>query len=110
MSSQVKKLNKMKQKVAENLPALTEVLRGTFIKWRQVCARRSCKCHKSKKYQHGPFYRVSFSKKGRSHHIYVPLKDKKKIKIWVDNYNKLWQGIEEISQINIKLIRLGATK
>lgn len=105
MNNRVKKVYKMKQKIAQNLPPLTEVLRGTFIKLYQVCARGNCRCHKSKKYRHGPFYRVSFSKKGRSYHIYVPLKDRKKVKIWVDNYNKLWQGIENISALNIKLIQ-----
>jgi len=92
------------------MPSLTEVLRGTFIKWYQVCARDNCKCHKNKKYRHGPFYRVSYSKKGRSYHIYVPLKDKNRVRNWVNNYNKLWKGIERISNINIKLIRLGTTK
>jgi hypothetical protein len=96
--------------MAENLPPLDEILRGTFIKWYQVCARRSCPCHKSRKYQHGPFYRVSYSKKGRSYHIYVPIKDKKRVETWVDNYNKIWQGIEDISEINIKLIRMGNKK
>ncbi len=100
----------MKQKIAKILPPLTEVLRGTFIEWNQICARHTCKCHKSKKYQHGPFYRVSYFKNGRSYHIYVPLKDKQKIKIWTDNYNKVWKGIEDILELNIKLIMEGTTK
>lgn len=107
MQDKIQKLHKMKQKIAEALPPFTEVLRGTFIEWSQVCARNTCKCHKSKRHQHGPFYRVSYSKAGKSYHIYVPLKDKKKIKIWTNNYNKLWQGIEDISELNIKLIRTG---
>jgi len=40
----------------------------------------------------------------------VPLKDKNRIETWVDNYNKIWQGIEDISEINIKLIRIGTKK
>jgi len=110
MNNQVQKLNKLKQEVSKKLPALTKVLRGTFIEWYQVCARKDCKCHKSKKYQHGPFYRVSYSKGNRSYHIYVPLKGRKKIEKWVNNYNKIWQGIEDISELNIKLIRAGISK
>jgi len=105
MQSQRQRLNKKKQNITSKLPPLTEILRGTFIEWWQVCARSNCKCHKSRKYQHGPFYRVSYSKGNRSYHVYVPLKDKEKIKTWVNNYNKLWQGIEDISALNIKLIR-----
>jgi len=110
MRNRIQRLNEIKQKMAEKLPPLNEVLRGTFIEWHQVCARRNCKCHKSKKYRHGPFYRVSYFKNGRAHHIYVPLKDKNRIETWVDNYNKIWQGIEDISEINIKLIRIGTKK
>lgn len=106
MANKVKELNARKQKIVDGLPPLTELLRGTFIKWYQVCARKGCKCHKGKKYRHGPYYRISFTKGNRTHHIYVPFKNIDKAKRWVKNYNKLWQAIEEISAINIKLIHL----
>lgn len=110
MKRQIEKLKALKQSKIAKLPPLSEVLRGTFIKWYQVCARKSCKCHKDKKYRHGPFYRVSYFKGSRSYHVYVPLKDKEKVKVWVNNYNKLWKGIEDISELNIKLIRLESKK
>jgi hypothetical protein len=40
----------------------------------------------------------------------VPLKDKTKVKSLVPNYRKLWKGIEDISEINIKLIAAGTKK
>lgn len=94
-----------KQKIVKDLPLLTELIRGTFIKWYQVCARKECKCHKDRRFQHGPYYRVSYSKGKRSYHIYVPLDEKDKIKEMVNNYEKLWKAIEKISALNIKLIR-----
>jgi hypothetical protein len=30
---------------------------------------------------------------------------KKEVEKWVDNYAKFWQGIENISALNIKIIR-----
>jgi len=109
-TKQMQKLNQQKQKIIKQLPSLGEILRGTFIKCYLKCIRPNCKCHKGKKYEHGPYYRVSYGKGKRVHHIYVPLKDKKKVKTWVNNYNKIWQGIENISDINIRLIRAGANK
>lgn len=108
--SQIKKLYKRKQEVIKQLPPLSEVLRGTFIKCYLECIRPNCKCHKDKRYRHGPYYRVSYGKSGRIHHIYVPLSMKKTIKKWTTNYNKIWHGIEDISKINIKLIRTGNKK
>lgn len=104
---QTKKLNKKKWKVVKQLPPLTEILRGTFIECYLECIRPNCKCHKDKKYRHGPYYRVSYGKGKLVHHIYVPLKMKKVVQKWTINYNKLWQAIEDISELNIKLIREG---
>lgn len=104
---EIKELLKQKQKVAKQLPSLTEILRGTFIKCYLECIRPNCKCHKDKKYRHGPYCRVSYGKHKRMHHIYVPLYLEKKVKRWTNNYKKLWDGIEDISDINIKLIRKG---
>jgi len=39
------------------------------------------------------------------HHIYVPLKMKSAVKRWTDNYREIWDGIEKISALNIRLIR-----
>jgi len=99
-------LNKKKEMLSKGLPSITEVMRGTFIKWYGECKNPKCKCRKDKSYRHGPYYRVSYSKDGRTHHVYVPLKGEKKIRVWVENYQKIWNAIEEISAINIQIIRL----
>lgn len=47
MENKIQKLIKKKQGIiAQNPPPLTEIFKGTFIKWYQVCARDKCKCHK----------------------------------------------------------------
>ncbi len=98
-------LTMKKREVIKQLPPLTELLRGTFIESYLECIRPNCKCHKDKKYRHGPYYRVSYGKGKQVHHIYVPLKMKKVVQKWTINYNKLWQAIEDISVLNIKIIR-----
>lgn len=105
MEEKIKIIERKKQELIKGLPSLKKVLRGTFIEWYQVCARANCKCHKDKKYRHGPFYRVSYSKGGRSHHIYVSSKEKKQAEEWTENYNKLWEGIEAISELNIQILK-----
>ncbi|MGC9066709.1 MAG: DUF6788 family protein, partial [Candidatus Ratteibacteria bacterium] len=102
----IERLNKEKQKVIKELPPLDKLMRGTFIQCYLVCIRASCKCHKAKKYRHGPYYRVSYGKEGRMHHVYVPVKMKKEVMQWTENYGKLWEAIEKISELNIKLLRI----
>lgn len=102
----IEKLNKEKQRVIKELPPLDKVMRGTFIESYLECMRKNCKCHKAKKYRHGPYYRVSYGKEGRMRHVYVQLKMKEEVKQWIENYRKLRKAIEKISDINSRIIRL----
>ncbi len=103
----VEKLEKEKRNLLKNIePFLNNTIRGTFQIWYQVCARKSCKCHQSKKYQHGPYLRISYFKGGRTHHIYIPSEKEKIAERCCKNYQKVWSGIEKISQINIKLLKI----
>jgi hypothetical protein len=99
------RLAERKKEIVNSLPPFGEVLRGTFIKVRLECIRPRCKCHRDKKYRHGPYYRVSYGKGKRVHHIYVPLAWKEKAKGWTRNYQKVWDTIEKISALNIKLLK-----
>lgn len=110
MANKIKELKKKKQKIIKQLPPLDEILRGTFIECYLTCIRENCSCHKDKKYRHGPYYRVSYGKKGRMYHVYVPLPLKETVKRWTKNYEELWNKIEKISSLNIKLIKSGMDK
>jgi len=77
------------------------------MKWYGECGTKGCRCHKEPRYQHGPYYKVSYSKKGKVYNIYVPHSKKNEVKEWINNYNRVWDGIEDVSEINIKLIRSG---
>jgi len=107
---EITNLTKEKRRTAGKMPALTEILRGTFIKCYLECIRPNCRCHKNKKYRHGPYYRVSYGKKNRMHHIYVPIHLKEMVQKWTENYEKIWQAIETISALNIKIIRKSSRK
>ena len=102
--SKTNKLVEMKKVVISKLP-LENMVRGTFIERYLECSRKNCNCHRAKKYRHGPYYFITIRKKNKSNHVYVPLKHMKEIKNWVENYNKVWAGIEKITDINIQIIR-----
>lgn len=110
MVNKKQKLIAEKKRVLKQSPSLGDVLRGTFKRWYSQCGNPGCKCHTDNKYLHGPYYRVSYNKRGKVYTLYVPLKLKEEVKRLVDNYNKVWKGIEDISAINIKLIRLSRSE
>jgi len=100
-------IKERKRKIAKKAPRLTEIIRGTLIKWRQQCGKPNCKCHKLKNYRHGPYWRISYGLNNRMHHLCVPASSKERIKIMIENYNKLWKAIEKISLLNIRHVRSG---
>lgn len=103
---QAKRLQGQRRRIAKgvNLP---EMIRGTMLKRYLECTRPNCRCHKAVEYRHGPYYFLAIRRKDRTMHVYVPQSMVKMVRKWVTNYNKVWQGIEEITDINVKLIRLG---
>jgi len=101
-----KRLKKEKEKVISSAPAIAEVIRGTFREVRLECIRKKCKCHKAKKYRHGPFYRIGYGKGKKIHTIYIPKDKKEQAKRYTDNYNRLWEAIERISGLNIQLLKI----
>lgn len=98
MSKELERLNKKKEKVLKRLPPFGNLIRGTLIKWYGECKNPGCKCHQDKRYRHGPYYRISYSKAKRIHHLYIPSEKKKEIKTLCNNYQRIWQGIEDISE------------
>jgi len=101
-----RKLEDKKQRIAAKLPRLTDVIRGTVMPWYGVCKSSRCKCHRDKRYLHGPYYRVTYTKGGKAHHVYVAARDKEWVEVRVRNYKKIWQGIEAISAVNLGLLKV----
>lgn len=57
--------------------------------------------------KHGPaFYLAVSYAKGRTRQVYVPKRLKPLASEWVENYHRAMSVLEEISTINLELIRL----
>ena len=106
MRQKTERLLIKKKELLKKLPSLGEIIRGTFNRWYLTCQHSWCQCHQNKKYRHGPYLRITRQKDGKPYQIYVPFHLEKKAKKWVKNYHRLWQGMEKISDLNIKLLRL----
>jgi len=102
-----KELEIKKEKIVKEAKRMIgKVIRGTYIEWYQECSKQGCRCHKDKRYWHGPFRRISYSKGERVYHIYIRKDKKEQAKMYTENYKKLWEAIEKISQINIQLLKI----
>lgn len=72
------------------------IIRGTLSERAVTCGKTNCKCARGEKHV---YLYVIASEHGKYRQRSVPKKLHNDIKTWVDNYRKLQELIEEISQL-----------
>lgn len=104
-SRQLQRLLEERKKAIERLGKVSEVLRGTLLERMTQCSKPGCKCMRGEK--HGPAYYLTVSySKGRTRQAYVPKERKQLVQVWIENYHRAWEALEDISRINLELLRL----
>jgi uncharacterized protein DUF6788 len=104
-SPKVQRLTVRRQKLVQQLRGLGPVLRASLIERFTQCGKSGCKCMQGEK--HGPAYYLTVSyAKGRTRQVYVPKDLLPLAEHWVRNYRQALTVLEEISGINLELIRL----
>ena len=94
-----------RRKLLQQLGGLGPVLRASLIQRFTQCGKPGCKCMRGAK--HGPAYYLAVSyAQGRTRQIYVPKDLRSLAEQWVRNYHQALSVLEEISSINLELIRL----
>lgn len=102
--SKGQRLTARRRKLREQLARLGPVLRASLIQRFTQCGKTGCKCMQGEK--HGPSYYLTVSyAKGRTRQVYVPKDLQPLAKTWVGNYHQAMSMLEELSSINLELIR-----
>jgi len=97
-------LRQRRQGLAQQLPPVTEVLRGSLVERYVTCGNPACKCAKGER--HGPqWYLTVTLGRGRTTGGVVPEENLPQVRAWIDNYHKLKEQLEKISDINRELLR-----
>lgn len=91
-----------RRKAAKAMPRIEEILRGSIVEVKRYCGKPNCRCSKGRK--HRSLY-ISQSNNGSSRLIYIPQHSEKEARRLIDNYHKLKGVMEEISRINMRLVR-----
>lgn len=89
---------------ADDLPLLTEVIRGTLRQRFVRCGKPTCHCRKSR--GHGPVLYLSVTLGvGRTRQITIAPEDAAAVRRYVQNYARAWRLLERISTINRELLQ-----
>jgi hypothetical protein len=77
------------EKVKGEISALGELRPGSLSTQYNVCGSPGCRCKATPPKKHGPYYQVSFSRKGKSSTKFVRKEDLPAIRKQLKNYEKL---------------------
>jgi hypothetical protein len=97
-------LRKRRRKLAQDLPPLEYILRGTLVETYRRCGRPNCHCAGGP--GHGPKHYLSLSRPGgRPRRDYVPNDKHLLVAELIDNSRRLRGMLDEICAINAELLR-----
>ena len=97
-------LRQRRQGLAKQLPAVTDILRGSLVERYVTCGNPACKCAKGQR--HGPSWYLTVTLgPGRTTGGIIAADQLDDVRSWIENYHKLKDHLEKISEINRELLR-----
>lgn len=82
-------LQRQIEKVKRDLAALGDMRPGSLSTQYNVCGSLGCRCKATPPIKHGPYYQVSYTRKGKSGSKFVKAKDLPMVRKQLKNYEKM---------------------
>jgi len=97
-------LRKRREGLTRLLPPLGEVLRGSLMERYLTCGKPDCRCARGER--HGPVWYLSVTlDQAHRQGSTVPSHQLEKVRRWIENYHRVKERLEKISEINRELLR-----
>jgi hypothetical protein len=110
MSSQDRSLAARIEDVKRQLAALGEMRPGSLSTQYNVCGSPGCRCKASPPRKHGPYYQVSYTRKGKSGTRFVRKEDLPSIRRQLNNYARMRALVDRWIELAMKLSDLRLAK
>lgn len=109
--SRIKSLEQRIQEVKQQLAALRDLRPGSLSRQYNVCGNPTCRCKASPPRKHGPYYQLSYTRKGKSSSRFVRSQDLRTVKEQLRNYERLRKLVDrwidlstELSELRLKQV------
>jgi hypothetical protein len=103
-------LERQIEKVKGDLVALGDLRPGSLSTQYNVCGKPGCRCKATPPEKHGPYYQVSFTRKGKSSTKFVKQKDLPAVRKQLKNYERMKLLTERWIDLAMELSTLRLTK
>ena len=100
------------ERIKKELAELGDLRPGSLSKQYNVCGKPACRCKASPPVKHGPYYQVSYTRKGRSGSKFVRGEQVTRVRQQLKNYTKLRKLVDRWIEAGAELsnLRLGEEK
>lgn len=98
----VRQIDKLKQE----LIALEDLRPGSLSTQYNVCGTPGCRCKATPPQKHGPYYQISYTRRGKGSSKFVKEKDLPTVRKQLKNYERLKLLMEQWIELAIELSNL----
>lgn len=110
MQREIQSLEKKIEAIKGELVQLGDLRPGSLSRQYNVCGNPRCRCKASPPQKHGPYYQLSYTRKGRSSSRFVQRKDLPEVKRQISNYTRLRQLVDRWIDLATELSILKAER
>ncbi len=96
-------LERKRERLMRSTPSLQHMIRGSLFKRFRRCGTPNCHCASDQ--GHPAFYLGVSAPGGKTTQLFLPAELVPVVQEWVDNYERLWKLIEDVSAINRELLK-----
>ncbi len=109
MSRRVDVLQRQVERIKKELLRLEDLRPGSLSEQFNVCGTPGCRCKKSPPQKHGPYYQISYTRKGRSGSRFVRRHQVATVKRQLRNYARMRELVDRWIEAATELadLRLG---
>ncbi len=101
------KLKNRMRTLKRRMAALGPLMRGSVVELKATCGNPNCRCARGQKHKK---YYYSMSRKGKTKVIYLGKSREPVARQYSENYRALLEIVEEMTMINIELLKAGAVR
>ncbi len=96
------RLEEQYRKLKKQLMQVGVVCEGSLTRVFQKCGKPSCRCHRDKKYRHGPYYSWTRKVRGKTVSRTVGKEHVRECQTWIENNRRLNKIIRAMRDLTLR--------
>jgi hypothetical protein len=106
MERRIRSLENQIERLKQEIAGLGDLRPGSLSEQYNVCGKAGCRCKGSPPQKHGPYYQLSYTRKGKSGSRFVQRQDLPTVKRQMRNYARLKKLVDHWIELATELSNL----